>query len=71
VSGYYDYRQFNPAIQVIMLTGESESEVLPAIAEEDVCDYVMKPVDIEELTGKIDSALKKAAAIKQMDKHGS
>ncbi len=54
-----------------MLTGESESEVLPAIAEEDVCDYVMKPVDIEELTGKIDSALKKAAAIKQMDKHGS
>ncbi len=64
-------KQFCPAIQVIMLTGESGCECLPEIAEEDVFDYVIKPVDIEELTGKIDSALKKAAAIKQMDKHGS
>ena len=64
-------KQFNPVIQVIMLTGESGSEILPEIAEEDVFDYVMKPVDIEELTRKIDSALKKAAALKQMDEHGS
>jgi DNA-binding NtrC family response regulator len=64
-------KQFNPFIQVIMLTGESESEIMPEIADKEVFDYVMKPVDIEELTGKIDSALKKATEIKQMDKHDS
>ncbi len=52
-------KQFSPGIQVIILTGVSEDQILEEGIEGEVFDCIMKPVDISVLTQKIDEALKK------------
>ncbi len=49
-------KQFNPSIQVIMLTGLGASEESTEGMESGAFDCIMKPVDIENLVVKIDNA---------------
>ncbi|MBI4685699.1 MAG: response regulator [Nitrospirae bacterium] len=51
-------KQFNPAIQIILLTGESENKIISENLGKDISDYIVKPVEIGELTKKIDNAMK-------------
>ena len=53
-------KHFNPAIEVIMLTGHGESKDL--IDSDAIFDYVMKPVDLSELVVKINQAAQKSRA---------
>lgn len=49
-------KQFNPSIEVIMLTGLGPSEESAEVMKSGAVDYIMKPVDIERLVEKIDKA---------------
>lgn len=49
-------KQFNPSIEVIMLTGLGPSEESAEGMKSGAFDYIMKPVDIERLVEKIDKA---------------
>ena len=51
-------KQFNPDIEVIILTGQMTDNVKPEITAE-VFEFIIKPVEINELTVKIDNAMKK------------
>jgi DNA-binding NtrC family response regulator len=51
-------KQFDSSIQFIVLTGVSENLILSEGIEDEVYDYIMKPVDIGNLTKKIDDATK-------------
>ncbi len=46
-------KQFNPLIQVIMLTGHATVESAAEGLSLEAFDYIVKPADIEELTAKI------------------
>lgn len=59
-------RQTNPVIRIILLTGENEGRILREGINQDIYDYLLKPVDIGELTKKIDSASDRA----KEDTHG-
>lgn len=52
-------KQFDPAIEVIILTGHGEAESADEGMKTGAFDYVMKPVDIAELITKIEQAKKK------------
>ncbi len=52
-------RSDHPGIGVIVLTGMCPPEVERAGAGSGFCDYLMKPVDIDELIRKIGSAVGK------------
>ncbi|MGO9015204.1 MAG: response regulator [Dissulfurispiraceae bacterium] len=49
-------KQFNPSIQVIMLTGLGPSEESAEGMKSGAFDYIMKPIDIESLVEKIEKA---------------
>jgi len=49
-------KQFNPSIEVIMLTGLGPSQESAEGMKSGAFDYIMKPVDIESLVEKIDKA---------------
>ncbi len=49
-------KQMNPLIEVIMLTGYGDDLLLEKAINSGAFQYIMKPVDIEMLTEKIDKA---------------
>jgi DNA-binding NtrC family response regulator len=49
-------KKFNPAIEVIMLTGHGDMKSVEEGMKNGAFEYIMKPVDIGELTAKIDNA---------------
>jgi DNA-binding NtrC family response regulator len=54
-----EIKKINPSIEVIMLTGHANVEVALEGMELGAFDYLMKPVDIDELMYKIQDAYKK------------
>ncbi len=57
-------KEINPSIQVIMLSGYGDTERINKSLQSGAFDYLIKPVDIEDLVSKIDSAkLKKEESI--------
>jgi DNA-binding response OmpR family regulator len=55
-------KEINPSIQVIMLSGYGDDEKVSKSLSYGALDYLIKPVDIEELVSKIETAkLKKEA----------
>lgn len=52
-------KKFDPTIEVIMLTGHGDSHSVEEGMTSGAFEYIMKPVDISELTSKIDKASKK------------
>ena len=52
-------KQFNNAIEVILLTGHGSEQCTAECASGGAFDYIMKPVEIDSLTAKIDMALGK------------
>lgn len=49
-------KEFNPSIQVIMLSGYGDDEKIKKSLSYGAFDYLIKPVDIEELVSKIETA---------------
>ncbi len=49
-------KQFNPSIEVIMLTGLGSTQDSAEGMESGAFDFIMKPVDIENLVEKIEKA---------------
>ncbi|MDH5768773.1 MAG: response regulator [Nitrospirota bacterium] len=52
-------KQFDPTIEVIILTGHGDTESADKGIKTGAFDYIMKPVDIGELITKIEQAKKK------------
>jgi DNA-binding NtrC family response regulator len=52
-------KKIDPTIEVIMLTGHGDVQSVAEGMKSGVFEYIMKPVDIGELTVKIDKAMKK------------
>ncbi len=53
-------KQHDPTIEVIMLTGHGDKESVEEGMKGGIFEYIMKPIDIGELTAKIDKANKKS-----------
>lgn len=51
-------KKINPKIQVILLTGHGSTEKIEEGIKDGAFEYVLKPIDIEELIIKIDKARK-------------
>jgi DNA-binding NtrC family response regulator len=51
-------KQMDPTIEVIMLTGRGDDRSMEEVLTGGAFEYIMKPVDIGELTIKIDKAKK-------------
>jgi DNA-binding NtrC family response regulator len=54
-------KKISPLVEVIMLTGHANMEVAIAGMESGAFDYLMKPMDIDELLYKLQDAYKKKA----------
>jgi DNA-binding NtrC family response regulator len=54
-------KQINPLVEVIMLTGHANAETAVEGMELGAFDYLIKPVDIDELLYKVQDAFKKKA----------
>ena len=52
-------KKFDAAIEVIMLTGHGDVQSVEEGMKSGAFEYIMKPVDIGELTSKIDKAQKR------------
>jgi DNA-binding NtrC family response regulator len=52
-------KKFDPTIEVIMLTGHGDVHSVKEGMTSGAFEYIMKPVEIGELTSKIDKAQKK------------
>jgi DNA-binding NtrC family response regulator len=50
---------FDPTIEVLILTGHGDVESVAEGMKNGAFEYIMKPIDIGELTSKIDMAMKK------------
>jgi DNA-binding NtrC family response regulator len=50
---------FDPTIEVLILTGHGDVESVAEGMKSGAYEYIMKPIDIGELTSKIDMAMKK------------
>jgi len=67
-----EFKKKYPLIEVIMLTGHANIEVAVQGMELGAFDYLMKPIDIDELLYKIEDAYKaKLIREKQADKQTS
>ena len=62
-----EIKRINPGVEVIMLTGHANVETAVKGMELGAFDYLMKPVDIDELLYKVQDAFKK----KSMSEQGS
>ena len=49
----------NPLVEIIMLTGHADLQVARKGMEKGAFDYLMKPIDIDELLYKVQDACKK------------
>ena len=56
-----EIKQRHPLIEVIMLTGHASLEIAREGMQLGAFDYLMKPVDLDELLYKIEDAHKKAS----------
>jgi DNA-binding NtrC family response regulator len=56
-----EIKKSSPLVEVIMLTGHANMEVAIAGMELGAFDYLMKPMDIDELLYKLQDAYKKRA----------
>lgn len=56
-----EIKQINPGVEVIMLTGHANVETAVEGMELGAFDYLIKPVDIDELLYKLQDAFKKKA----------
>jgi len=52
-------KKFDPSIEVLMLTGHGDVASVQKGMQSGALEYMMKPIDIDELTSKIDRARKK------------
>jgi DNA-binding NtrC family response regulator len=53
-------KKFDPSIEVLMLTGHGDRESVQKGMQTGALEYIMKPIDIDELTSKINKAMKKS-----------
>lgn len=53
---YDEIKRLDPLIEVIMLTGHATVEIALYIMKKGAFDYIMKPVNIDELLYKIEDA---------------
>lgn len=51
-------KSIDPSIAVIMLSGHGSSDAERWISNGEICDFLMKPIDIQQLMLKIDRAKK-------------
>ena len=58
-------KKVNPLIEIIMLTGHANLEVARKGMELGAFDYLMKPIDIDELLYKVQDACKKKSIQEQ------
>jgi len=56
-----EIKRINPVVEVIMLTGHANVETAVKGMELGAFDYLLKPVDIDELLYKLQDAFKKKA----------
>jgi DNA-binding NtrC family response regulator len=56
-----EIKRINPVVEVIMLTGHANVDTAVKGMELGAFDYLMKPVDIDELLYKVQDAFKKKA----------
>lgn len=54
-----EIKKHDPSIEVIMVTGHGSGQAGRDALKEGAFDYIMKPVDLKELLGKIHAALEK------------
>lgn len=52
-------KKIDPTIEVIILTGHGDVQSIEEVLKGGAFEYIIKPVDIGELTAKIDDAMKK------------
>ena len=72
IDGIQTLRQIkgiNPLVEVIMLTGHASMEVAVEGMELGAFDYLMKPIDIDELLYKLQDAYKKKTIQEEKIKH--
>jgi DNA-binding NtrC family response regulator len=62
-------KKLNPLVEIIMLTGHANLEVARKGMELGAFDYLMKPVDIDELLYKVQDACKKKSIHEQKIKN--
>ncbi len=64
-----EIKRTNPLVEVIMLTGHANVEVAIQGMELGAFDYLMKPIDIDELLYKVQDAYKKKSIQEEKIKH--
>ncbi|MFH2012419.1 MAG: response regulator [Pseudomonadota bacterium] len=64
-----EIKKINPLVEVIMLTGHANLEVAVEGMEVGAFDYLMKPMDIDELLYKLEDAYKRKKIQEQKIKH--
>ena len=62
-------KKLNPLVEIIMLTGHANLEVARKGMELGAFDYLMKPIDIDELLYKVQDACKKKSIHEQKIKN--
>jgi len=62
-------KKLNPLVEIIMLTGHANLEVARKGMELGAFDYLMKPIDIDELLYKVQDACKKKSIQEQKIKN--
>jgi len=62
-------KKFNPLVEIIMLTGHANLEVARKGMELGAFDYLMKPIDIDELLYKVQDACNKKSIQQQKIKN--
>jgi DNA-binding NtrC family response regulator len=62
-------KKINPLVEIIMLTGHANLEVARKGMELGAFDYLMKPIDIDELLYKVQDACKKKSIHEQKIKN--
>ena len=66
-----EIKKIKPLVEVIMLTGHANVEAGIQGMELGAFDYLMKPIDIDELLYKLQDAYKKKSLQEQKIKHYS
>ena len=61
-------RKLDPTIQVVMLTGHAKIETAIDGIKDGIYDYILKPVKIDELVGKIEMAFQQKEFVQQQTK---
>ncbi len=65
IETFAEIQKLDPTIQVVMLTGHAKIETAINGIKDGIYDYILKPVKIDELIGKIEMAYQQRAFAKQ------